>query len=810
MTSTEASPSKGSSVPPERPAAGEPDRPRRGFPFFAIIAVAVIALLSGGYGGMYQGKLGEVQKNDNSSFLSATAESTEAQNEAAKFSTSESLPGFLVYSCDGGLTDADKAAVTAAMTAMAQVSGVDKTAMSPPTFSADGTAAALYVPLLASQNGVGVPGDALVTAEENVIAAGKQGLPDGLAVYPAGPGGLLVALIGAFGGLDGTLLLTAGGIVVLILLLVYRSPVLWFFPLLSAVIALGLSAMVVYFLAKNDLLTLTGQSQGILSVLVLGAGTDYALLLISRYREELHNYPSRFDAMIKAWKESAPAIAASGVTVILGLLCLSFSELNSNKSLGPVAAIGIGCTLVVMMSVLPVLLAAVGRWVFWPRRPTPATPAAEPGTSGLWGRIAQFIGTHSRRAWLGATGVLLLCLIGLGSLNTSGISTVDIFTNSPDAVVGQRIYDAKFDPGTGAPAVIATNADAADAVIAAAAAVPGVDPKPGSVCVQVDYAKVQALLQSGQAPGQGQAPGGAPGAATGCPPAELQVAPIDGRIIVNATLADSFDSPAAFDTLTRLREAVHAVPGADALVGGQTAANLDVRDASVRDNKLIIPIVLAVILVVLSLLLRALLVPLLLIATVVLSFAATLGVCGWAFTHLFGFAGADQSFPLFAFVFLVALGIDYNIFLMTRVREETMGYGTRPGILRGLSVTGGVITSAGGVLAATFAVLGVLPLVFLAELGFAVAFGVLLDTLLVRTILVPALAYDIGRKIWWPSKLSRVGQPAAGAVGANRNAGAVGAVGAVEGPTHGKHEAGVVDGNEPTVVSGDSGRHAAG
>ena len=345
--------------------------------------------------------------------------------------------------------------------------------------------------------------------------------------------------------------------------------------------------------------------------------------------------------------------------------------------------------------------------------------------------------------------LLLLCLLGLPGLKTSGLTTAQGFTNTPDAVVGQNLYDAKFPQGVGAPAVIAVNASAVDQVIKVAAAVPGVAQTPGSVCVQIDYAKVAKLRTAGAAP-----PTTIKAGTAACPPAALQVTPIDGRTIVNATLTDSYDSQAAFDTIARLRTAVHAVPGADALVGGQSAATVDVHDASVHDRNLIIPIVLVVIFIVLALLLRSLLAPFLLIGTVVLSFAATLGVCGWAFTHLFHFAGADQSFPLFAFVFLVALGIDYNIFLMTRVREEVLEFGARQGVLRGLAVTGGVITSAGVVLAATFTVLGVLPLVFLAELGFAVAFGVLLDTLLVRTILVPALAHDIGRKIWWPSKLA--------------------------------------------------------
>jgi RND superfamily putative drug exporter len=720
-----------------------PRRLRRGARLYAIVAIAVAAFLAGGAGSSFQGKLSEVQKNDNSAYLPASAESTQVADEAAKFRTSQSLPGFLVFQRKSGLTDGDKHAIAGVFAAVASQKGVDTQAVTPVAYSADGKAATIYAPLIAKQNGVAVAGDVLSSTETALVDTARQGLPDGLEVYPAGPGGLLVAFISAFNGLDGTLLLAAGGIVILILLLVYRSPVLWFFPLLSAVLALGLSSMVIYFLAKNDVLTLTGQSQGILSVLVLGAGTDYALLLISRYREELHTYDRRSDAMIKAWKASAAPILASGATVIIGLLCLSFSELNSNKSLGPVSAIGIACTLLVMMTFLPVALAAAGRWVFWPRRPTTATPNPEPGTAGIWGRIARFIGAHHRAAWIGTTALLLLCLIGLGGLKTDGLSTAQSFTNTPAAVVGQNIYDAKFDKGVGAPAVIAVNATQAARVIEVARAVPGISTAPESVCIQVDYGKLAALRTGSNGPPP----------MPGCPPEAVQVTPIDGRTIVNAALADSYDSQAAYDTIARLRVAVHAVAGADAEVGGQSAATLDVHNASVHDRNLIIPIVLVVIFIVLALLLRALLAPLLLIGTVVLSFGATLGVCGWAFQHLFRFAGADQSFPLFAFVFLVALGIDYNIFLMTRVREETLAFGARAGVLRGLAVTGGVITSAGVVLAATFAVLGVLPLVVLAELGFAVAFGVLLDTLVVRTILVPALAHDIGRAIWWPSKL---------------------------------------------------------
>ncbi|GGG20448.1 membrane protein [Rhodococcoides trifolii] len=723
-----------------------PTTVRRGRPVFTVIAVAILVLLVGGAGGSYQGKLSEVQKNDNASYLPGSAESTRVSNESAEFIKVPTIPGFVLFDKTEPLTDADKTTILDAQKAISAVDGVDTDGIAAPTYSSDGRTASLFVPLVAeTDDGTPIQGDALAETENAVIAAAQQTAGDTITVLPAGPGGLLVAFIDAFSGLDGALLGAALLVVILILLVVYRSPVLWFFPIISAVLALGVSSLIIYFLAKADLLTLTGQSQGILSVLVLGAGTDYALLLISRYREELHNYENRFDAMITAWKESAPAIFASAATVIIGLLCLSFSELNSNKSLGPVAAIGIGCTLLVMMTFLPVVLSAAGRWVFWPRKPK-IDHASDLTTHGLWGRIAALIAARHRAAWIGATVVLLLCIIGVVSLDTGGLTTTQTFTNKPPAVTGQELYDSKFDPGTGAPVVMTVDAADAAGVIEAARSAPGIATKENSVCVQADFAKIAALLQSlGPAALAGQ---------TGCAPVQLQVEPIDGRTLVNATLADPYDSPAALATVKNLRATVHDLPG-DVRVGGQTATTIDVQDAAVHDNKLIIPIVLVVIFLVLAVLLRALLAPLILIVTVVLSFAAALGVSGLFFTHVFGFAGADQSFPLFAFVFLVALGIDYNIFLMTRVREETLEHGTREGVTRGLAVTGGVITSAGIVLAATFAVLGVLPLVFLAEVGFAVAFGVLLDTIVVRSILVPALSYDIGKKIWWPSALAK-------------------------------------------------------
>ena len=737
------------------PPAPPGHRRRLPFPALAVAVVGVLMLLVGGFGGSYQGKLGSVQKNDNAAYLPATAESTRVSDEQRRFVTVETIPGFLVYQRSGGLTAADRAAIARDAQAVRRIDGVAADQAGQPQFSSDGKTAAIAVPLVARNGAKPVNGDQLVAVEKEVLRTARDGAPEGLAVHSAGPGGLLVAVIDSFSGIDGTLLLVAGVVVIVILLIVYRSPVLWFVPLFSAVLALGAAALVVYQLALHEIVTLTGQSQGILSVLVLGAGTDYALLLISRYREELHGEESRVQAMMRAWRGAAPAIGASAATVVLGLLCLSFGELNSDKSLGPVCAVGIACTVVVMLTFLPVFLVLFGRWVFWPRIPR-VDQASDLATHGAWGRFATALGRRARPAWIGAAVVLVAFAAALPALNTRGISVADSFTNSPDAVLGQRIFDASFPQGQGAPAVIVTDASTADAVVAAVSRVDGVARTPGSVCVAPDYAKLAALAQIGGGTATGGGAGGASGAAPGgCLPPALQVTPRDGRTLVNATLVDRYDTAAAEATVQRIRTAVHAIPGANALVGGQTAVALDTKNASRHDRNLIIPIVLGVILVVLAVLLRALLAPVLLILTVVLSFTATLGVSGLVFDHLFGFAGADPGFPLFAFVFLVALGIDYNIFLMTRVREETLRFGTREGILRGLAVTGGVITSAGIVLAATFAVLGVLPLVFLAEIGFTVAFGVLLDTFLVRSVLVPALCTDIGRAIWWPSRLAR-------------------------------------------------------
>jgi len=772
---------------------------------WAILSL-IVWLFLGGVFGSNAGKLSQAQKNDNASFLPASAESTKVLDLQAKFSQSQSFPLFMLFTRESGLTQADRSAVTAFAASAPSLRLTDDAGRQLPddktvgdylttlplvaVASGDGKAMLISIPLDSTKWQV-ILSDGkspVVRIAETLRCAGASVSP-GLTVHVTGPGGILADLFKVFGSLDTTLLGITALVVALILILVYRSPVLWFIPLLSAVMALSTASGIIYLLAIHGILTLNGQSQGILTVLVFGAATDYALLLVARYREELHTHHSPFEAMRTAWLSVIEPLGASAATVSIGLLCLLFSELNSNKSTGPVAAIGIVCAFLASVTFLPALLVvpavafyllafAVGlagalvagvpalipvwalvllaafayagisrrsrrgrpgpawafwlawpkaRWVFWPRVPRYGTDDEK--LRGLWARVADLIARRARLCWAVTALVLLLAASFATTLKASGISQSDSFTSKPDSVVGQAELGRHFPAGSGNPAVIIANADQQEAVTAAALAVPGV------VSV-VPY--------------------------TGAGPPVAGAAPIvvDGLVQLEATLAAPSDSQAAQNTVSDLRAAVHAVPGADAKVGGFTAINLDTQDASRRDRTVIIPIVLTVILIILVLLLRAFVAPVLLVATVVLSFAATLGVCALVFNHVFGFAGADSSFPLFAFTFLVALGVDYNIFLMTRVREESRAAGTRQGILRGLTVTGGVITSAGVVLAATFSILGTLPLVFLAELGFAVAFGVLLDTLVVRSILVPALMYDIGRPIWWPSRLARVAEPA--------------------------------------------------
>jgi RND superfamily putative drug exporter len=527
-------------------------------------------------------------------------------------------------------------------------------------------------------------------------------------VYVTGPAGYFADFSKVFSGFDSTLLYITAAIVIVILLLTYRSPVLWLLPLTTVFVALTVAQAVIYLLARDAGLVVNAQTAFILTVLVFGAGTDYALLLTARYREELRRHADRHEAMAVALGRAAPAIIASAATVILSLLTLLVAELNSTKSLGPVMAIGIAVGLCAMVTLLPALLVIVGRWVFWPRRPT--LGSAEPTERGLWARIGQRMARRPRLVWIVTAVVLGALALGVTQLEANGLQSKDSFRTKPEAVAGEAALARHFAAGEGNPVQVIGDADAAPQLQAALSATPGVT------------AVTRPVVR-------------------------------DGYAYLEGTLTSAADSQAGFDTVDQLRSRVHAVAGADAKVGGGSAVNLDIQRATRHDRNLVVPLVLVVVLVILGLVLRAVVAPLLLVATVVLSFAAALGVSALAFDHLFGFAGSDPAFPLWTFVFLVALGTDYNIFLMTRVHEEAKRHGTRRGALVGLAATGGVITSAGIVLAGTFAALGTLPLVFITEIGFAVAFGVLLDTFVVRSVLVTALNLDVGRWIWWPSRL---------------------------------------------------------
>jgi putative drug exporter of the RND superfamily len=664
-----------------------------------VLAFWIIAVMGLG---SFAGKLTEVQNNEASSWLPGNAESTKALDKLTPFQDPNAIPTTVVYSKKSGFTPEDLATLkdqAAQLQAMKDVEGK----VIGPIPSKDMQAAQTVVTYNIGSDGWNkMPGIA-----DKIKDIAKI---DGGTVYVAGSGGQAADSADSFAGLDSNLLFAAFGVVILLLLIIYRSPVLWILPIFSVMVALGTALGLIYFLAKDAGLTVNGQSQAIVSILVIGAGTDYALLLVARYREELRRHEDRHEAMAFALHRATPAIVASAATVIVGMLCLTFAEMNSTAGMGPVVAIGVAVGLLSMITLLPALLVIFGRWIFWPKRPTMGTP--EPTSTGFWARVGAWIAPRPRRVWIGTTVVLGAVALGVLTLNTSGLSTEESYTKEFGSVKGQKVLTAHDLADNSTPLMVVANAGQAQQVSDALA---GVD----------NLEKASPPIVKGG------------------------VALIQANLTVDAT------SPAAFDTVDAARTAVHKVEGADALVGGFPAYLDDALKANARDSKVIIPITLLVVLLILMLLLRALVAPVILIATVVLSFGAALGIGSLAFKYFFDYPGADSSFPLFVFVFLVSLGIDYNIFLMTRVREETQTRGTRQGALVGLAATGGVITSAGLVLAATFGVLATLPLVFLVELGFTVAVGVILDTLIVRSVLVTAINLDLGSKIWWPSKLDR-------------------------------------------------------
>jgi len=776
-------------------------------------------------------KFEDAENNEAISYLPGDAESTAALSATESLQDGEIVPAVIVYRRDSGLTSADRETIAEDVGRMTEkrfpgvvadgetaVSGGKQSnpsevqeAPQQPSGCGAGTAVpgqpAGYAPFIGpvcSADGKEAILTAYIKAEgegEKIVDPVKywrDQISDeagGLEAKITGGAGFSADAIEVFEGINGILLLAALSLVIFLLILIYRSPFFFFIPLAAVIFAEVLSRSVGYGLSELGV-TINGQSSSIMSVLVLGAGTDYALLLVSRYREELHNTVDKHEAMRTALASAGPAIFASAATVIAALLCLLLAKVNGTAGLGPIAAMGIACAALSMLTLLPALLTIFGRRAFWPFVPhtpetAPKTEAlserarrgflegsgavallkvalasllvlillplvllnwvlhrlsgrripslvvgpldravftpyearrhqrehAADATHGFWKRVGDRVAISPRRVMAGSVVLLLILCAGFASFST-GLTAEDTYRDEVESVEGQNLLDKSFPSGTTALTdIVVPESSEVAAVRRAVAGAEGVE------------AASQPVAQG--------------------PPGTL----------VQATLDISPYSTEAFDLIEPIREAVHtAAP--EALVGGPTAIEFDIRDAAGRDSVLIPPIILLVVFLILIALLRAVAAPLVLIGTVILSFLAALGFGYFAFEHIFGFPGSDPSLPLFAFVFLVALGVDYNIFLIARAREETIAHGSEQGILRALAVTGAVITSAGIVLAGTFSVLAVLPLTFLTELGFVVAFGVLLDTFLVRSVLVPAIALTMGDNFWWPSSLG-AGSPAA-------------------------------------------------
>lgn len=661
----------------------------------SAIALIIIWLAIAGVGGPTFGKISEVSTTDKSTFLPASSESTQVGEMVEDFSDSQGVPAIVV----GETAEVNDELLGA----LESVDGVQQ--VIGPQVSEDGEAVQ-YIALVDSTD---------VVDELTPVVA------DFGDYYVSGPAGFSADLVNAFAGIDGILLLVALAAVLVILIAVYRAILLPLIVILTAVSALCAAILATYWMAKSGIIVLNGQSQGILSILVIGAATDYSLLMVARQREELQRTSSISKALISSFKASFGAITASAATVAIALLCLLVSDLNSNQSLGPIAATGIFFAWVAALTLLPALLYLTGRAAYWPVTPK---ITQEQDTHKFWHKIANFVESGPRKVWAGTLVLLFVGASFVPMLNANGVSTSDIILTQTSAKQGQEILNEHFDAGAGAPASIIAPVELQEEVM-------------GILEEHPEISTVTATSESG--------------APANTPPMNLEPNVVDGRVYLQATLDLEADSLEAQDSIAQLREEFSALDG-NVMVGGESVTALDSNLTAERDLKVIVPLVLIVVLLVLIVLLRSVLLPVLLLTATVVSFAAAMGVSALVFEHLFNFPGADPSVPLYGFIFLVALGVDYTIFLMTRAKEETPLIGTRKAVLRSLTVTGGVITSAGVVLAATFAALSVIPLMFMVQLAFIVAFGVLVDTFIVRTLLIPGLVLDIGPKVWWPNK----------------------------------------------------------
>ena len=713
-------------------------------------------------GGPYFGRIEEVSEVDLTAFLPESAEATKVAEKLGDFVSNDTLAAIVVFEADGNalLSEDQRSEIDTSATRIAGLKGVEGEA-SPPIVSEDGKAAFIVAQ---ANTEIGL---------EEVVGGIREDLEkesvEGTSHHVTGPAGFAADLNVAFAGIDGVLLLTALAVVFLILIIVYRSALLPIIVLLTSIFALSASILIVFTLAKAGLVELNGQVQGILFILVIGAATDYSLLYVSRYREALYANGQRWEATKEAYKGAFEPILASGGTVIVGLLCLLLSDLASNKALGPVGSIGVAMAMLSALTFLPAALLLAGRKAFWPVVPR-ATLAARKEHKrkierGLWHTVGEFVKARPRPIWIVTALVLIAVAAFAPQLKADGVPQSDLILGYSEARDGQKVLGDHFPDGSGSPAFVTVKESELDAAVAAADKTDGVE----TVAVTAsgvesgflpvgEYAKtIESGIRSqieANAAQSGQAIPIDALVAQANPFKDAQAIIKSDEVLLQVTLSDDPNSNEAKQTIERLRTNVEAA-SPSAMVGGATAAQLDTTNASIRDRAVIIPVVLLAITVILALLLRSLVAPVLLLLTTVLSFGSTLGIAALLFNGVWNFPGADPSVILYGFVFLVALGIDYNIFLMTRVREESIRMGTSKGVIKGLVVTGGVITSAGIVLAATFAALGVIPILFLFQLAFIVAFGVLLDTFVVRSLLVPALIKDIGPVVWWPSKLKK-------------------------------------------------------
>ncbi|MEV5774392.1 MMPL family transporter [Streptomyces antimycoticus] len=696
-------PHQSDAAPPS--AAGPPSGPggkrRRSLPW-ALIAGWVLLLL---VAVPFAGKLEGVKRDTAVDYLPAGADSTQVARLQERLPGGDTIDLVLVYHRDGGLTDADRKAAGGKVAEVAgrhDIVGGQAPRAIP---SKDGTT--LMYPMALT----GVTDEKERADAVKDVRAELASHPEGLSVQVGGPGALSADSQEVFASTDGTLMFATAGVVALLLIITYRSPLLWLVPLGVVGVAAMAAMAIVYGLVQGFDLVVTSMSSSIMTVLVFGAGTDYALLIVSRYREELRRHRAPYDAMREALRGCGPAVLASSGTVAAGLLCLLAADLNSSSGLGPVGAVGVVCALATMMTLLPAVLVLLGRRVFWPLIPT---YGSEPRATRRGFFEAMGASARHRPGAVLLAGAALLGALAIGVLNLPGdLKQDDTFTDKPESVAAAQTLAHAYPDSSSQPISVMTRTTGADEVLRRARDTEGV--------ARAD---------------RGRSGGGW---------TEIDVFPRGAPQSAGETA-----------TLHALRSGLVRVEDADAVVGGPSAQQLDLKDTNARDRMLVIPLVLIAVLLILAALLRSLVAPLVLVVAVVAVWGAAMGVGGLFFDPVFGFAGVDPGLPLLSFVFLVALGVDYGIFLMHRMREESLrGADVPDAAVTALRTTGGVIASAGLVLAATFAVLATLPMVMLVEMGFVVAVGVLLDTFLVRTYLVTSASLLLKRWVWWPGALFR-------------------------------------------------------